>query len=69
MTRVPLEFRINAATMEQNFRLSTAKMTVYNHAGRTCRVCHRNRSVGQFKEGGTICLSCRKDRALKRRGW
>lgn len=40
------------------FRDTTKTLVPYNWAQRTCEVCRRRRSVGQFREGSKICKVC-----------
>ena len=60
--RLPVESRINAATLENAYRIETGRMVFFGMKLQTCSKCHRRRSVGQFKEGGTVCKQCRGER-------
>lgn len=44
------------------FSECTAKRLVYNHAMRHCKgPCKQTRSLGQFVNGDTLCIKCRRN--------
>ena len=49
----------NRETMLQAYRQNTATMHFYSAVMQTCSCCRRRRSVGQFREGSTVCAKCR----------